>query len=59
MGCGVHGGWGHIGGVGSQGVVASARKQLFNCIQRREGRKESLVVDMSPADPRDPVPSLL
>lgn len=36
--CGVWGG--DIGGLGSQGVVASARKKLFNCIQWREGGRK-------------------
>lgn len=50
-GCGVEG---NLQGLGTWGMVARALKQLFNCIQRRERRKESLEVYIILVATRDP-----
>lgn len=58
-GSGQGGGWngkGEGASVVGQRVPASTREQLFNCIQRREGRKGSLVVYEVPGDTRAPRP---
>lgn len=52
VGSGLGGGW-NGKGEGGWRVPASTREQLFNCIQRREGRKGSLVVYEVPLVARD------